>query len=182
MQLWSKGRSYITWLKFKPFTIQCHPVTLKGFSIQVLVNCEIFKLSLNLSFTHLMAQIACYELKRDLRSVMLKEIFHDSLKISKFTRISMENHSSMTGWQKIFFLIQILLIFGGRCNRYFWDIRLKIDRLPNFNMLFQLVLTNFSKANCFRFNRKLITWSTNAKGLLLQRRWRHEKEEATSWY
>ena len=59
------------------------------------------KLSLNLSLTHLRAQIACYELKGDLRSVMLKEIFHDSLKISKFTRICMENHSSVTGWQKL---------------------------------------------------------------------------------
>ena len=69
----------------------------------MLVNSEIFKLSLNLSPTRLMAQIACYELERDLRSVMLKEIFHDSLKISKFTRISIENHSSMTVWQKDFF-------------------------------------------------------------------------------
>ena len=34
---------------------------------------------------------------------MLKEIFHDSLKISKFTRICMVNHSSVTGWQKLFF-------------------------------------------------------------------------------
>ena len=31
------------------------------FSKQVLVNFEIFKLLLNLSFTHLRAQIACYE-------------------------------------------------------------------------------------------------------------------------
>ena len=98
-----KEKSYITWLKFKPYTIQRHPVTLEWFSIQVLVNSEIFKLSLNLSPTRLMAQIACYELERDLRSVMLKEIFHDSLKISKFTRISIENHSSMTVWQKDFF-------------------------------------------------------------------------------
>ena len=30
-----------------------------------------------------------------------------------------------------------------RCNRCFWDIRLKIYRLPNIYMLFQLVLTNF---------------------------------------
>ena len=44
----------------------------------------------------------------------LKEIFNDSLKISKFTGICMENHSSMTGWQlKVVFHIQILLIFGG---------------------------------------------------------------------
>ena len=39
----------------------------------------------------------------------------------------------------VIFLIQIniLMIFRGRCDRYFWDIRLKIYRLPNFNMLFQ---------------------------------------------
>ena len=77
---------------------------LEWFSIQVLVNSEIFKPSLNLSLTHLRTQIACYELKGDLRPVMLKEIFHDSLKISKFTRICMENHSSVTRWQKLFFL------------------------------------------------------------------------------
>ena len=35
-----------------------------------LVNSEIFKLSLNLSFTHLRAQIACYELKGDLSPVI----------------------------------------------------------------------------------------------------------------
>ena len=34
--------------------------------------------------------------------VMFKKIFHDSLKISKFTRSCMENHSSVTGWQKLF--------------------------------------------------------------------------------
>ena len=49
------------------------------------------------------AQISCYELK-DLSYLMLKEMFHDSLKISKFTRICKENHSSVTGWQKLFFL------------------------------------------------------------------------------
>ena len=76
---------------------------LEWFSIQVLVNSEVFKLSLNISLTHFRAKIVCYELKGDLRSVMLKEIFHDSLKISKFTRICMENHSSVTGWQKLFF-------------------------------------------------------------------------------
>ena len=39
---------------------------------------------------HLRAQSACYELKGDLSPVMLKEIFHDNLKITKFTRICME--------------------------------------------------------------------------------------------
>ena len=46
-------------------------------------------------------------------------------------------------------LIQMLPTFGGRCNRYFWDIRLKILRLPNFNMLFQLVLTKFFISELF---------------------------------
>ena len=36
---------------------------------------------------------------RYLQTATLTEIFHDSLKISKFTGICMENHSSMTGWQ-----------------------------------------------------------------------------------
>ena len=76
--------------------------TQSGLSSVLLVNSEIFKLSLNLSLTHLRTQSACYELKGDLSRVMLKEIFHDRLKISKFTRICIENHSSVTGWQKLF--------------------------------------------------------------------------------
>ena len=51
---------------------------------------------------------------------------------------------------KVVFLIQILLTFEGRCNRYFGDIGLKISlMLPNFNMLFQLVLTTFFKSELF---------------------------------
>ena len=53
---------------------------LEWFSVQLLVNSEIFKLSLNLSLMHLRAKSACYELKGDLSHVILKEIFHDSLK------------------------------------------------------------------------------------------------------
>ena len=33
---------------------------------------------------------------------MLKKIFHDNSK-SKFSRICMENHLRVTGWQKLFF-------------------------------------------------------------------------------
>ena len=55
---------------------------------------------------HLRAQIDCYELKGDLSPVMLKEIFHDSLKILKFTRICMENYSSVTGWEELFFSLK----------------------------------------------------------------------------
>ena len=70
------------------------------------------------------------------------------VKILEFTRICMENHASVTGWQKLF-LSLMLPTFGVRCHRYFWDIRLKILMLPNFNMLFQLVLTKFFKIEPF---------------------------------
>ena len=67
---------------------------------------------------------------------MLKEIFQDSFE-------NFEIHKDMYGrpckrdWMaKVVFLIQMLPTLGGRCNRYFWDIRLKILKLSNFNMLF----------------------------------------------
>ena len=34
---------------------------------------------------------------------MLKEIFHESFENFEITRICMENHASVTGWQKLFF-------------------------------------------------------------------------------
>ena len=43
---------------------------LKGLDLEFGLN---FKLLLNLSLTHLRAQIACYELKGDLSPVMLKK-------------------------------------------------------------------------------------------------------------
>ena len=46
-------------------------------------------------------------------------------------------------------LIQMLLTFCGRCNRYFWDIGLKILRLPDFNMVFEIVLTKFFQSELF---------------------------------
>ena len=52
---------------------------------------------------------------------------------------------------KVVFLIQMLVTFSGRCNRFFWDIRLKILMLPNFNMLFQRLPTKFFKSE--RFSR-----------------------------
>ena len=45
-------------------------------------------------------------------------------------------------------------------------VHLKIYRLPNFNMLFQFLLTKLPKANYFRVYRKLITGPTISKGLL----------------
>ena len=44
---------------------------------------------------HLRAQIARFELKEDLSPIMLEEIFHESLKNLKFTRIFMDYHSSV---------------------------------------------------------------------------------------
>ena len=52
----------------------------------------------------------------------------------------MKNYSSVAGWQEF---------SRGRCNRFFWDIRLKIYRLLNFNMLFQFLRTEFSKSKLF---------------------------------
>ena len=77
-------------------------------------------------------------------------MFHGRFfKISKLQGFVLK---SMQGWLdgRVIFPIQMLPTFGGRCNRYFWDVRLKIFRLPNFNMLFQLVLT---KLSCFRIYR-----------------------------
>ena len=99
--------------------------------------------------------------------LMLMEIFHDSFENFKITRIFV--WKTMQVWLldgKSFFLKQMLPTFGSRCKRYFWDIGLKILSLPNFNMLFELVLANFSKVNCFHVYRKLITWSSHAKSLL----------------
>ena len=76
--------------------------------IQILVNSKIFRLSLNLSLTHLTVQIACYELKGDLSPVMLKEVLYDSFENLKIKRISLENPASVDG--KIFFLIRIFYL------------------------------------------------------------------------
>ena len=97
---------------------------------------------------------------------MLKEIFHDSFENFNITRICMENHWKRDWMAKVVFLVQMLPTFSGRCNCYFWDIWLKICRLPNFNMLFKLALTKIFKVNCFRVDRKLITWSSHAKSLI----------------
>ena len=100
---------------------ESHPVMLAWFYIQILVNSKLFKLSCHLFLMHLRAQIVCFELKGDLSPVMLKDIFYDSFKKFNFkvTRICMENHSSVTVWKKVVFLILMPLTFGGHCNRYF---------------------------------------------------------------
>ena len=66
-------------------------------------NFEIFKTFVIPFLTQLRARIVCYELKGDLSPVMLKEIFHDSFENFEITRICVENHAGVTGWQKLCF-------------------------------------------------------------------------------
>ena len=121
------------------------------FSIQIiLVNSKIFKLSCNLFLTHLRAQILYYELKVDLSPVMLKEIFHDSFENFEITRICMENHASVTGWQKLFFSNKCFQLLAAVAIATF-----EILRLPIFNTLFQLVLTICFKSELFSFLLKV---------------------------
>ena len=85
---------------------------------------------------------------------MRKEKIWRELKNSKFTRICVEDHLSVIEWLEllllyIFFFIQILITFGRPYNWFFWDIRLKIYRLPKFNMLFQFPLRKFYKSKVF---------------------------------
>ena len=81
----------------------CHPVTLKWFSIRLLVNSGFFKLSLTFPYAFKGSNLPVINFKGILSSVMLKEIFQDSLKTPKFTRICTENPSGVNGCQKLFY-------------------------------------------------------------------------------
>ena len=81
-------------------TKSCHSVTFEWCSIQILVISQIFKLSLNLSLTHLRVKLP--ELKGHLSPVMLKEIFRDSFEKFEIYKNLNGNHASMTGWQSCF--------------------------------------------------------------------------------
>ena len=58
----------------------------------------------------------------------------------------MENHASVTGWQKLFFSYKCFQLSAAIA---------KILRLPIFNMLFQLVLTKFFKSELFSYLPKV---------------------------
>ena len=96
---------------------------------------EIFKLSWNISLSiNKGLKSPFYSWQAIWALKCIRERFNNSLKISKFTRICMENHSSMTGWQEFFpRVVSLLLSFGSCCNRFFWDIWFKFYRLSNFN-------------------------------------------------
>ena len=71
---------------------------------------------------------------------------------------------------KVVFLIQMLLTFDGRCNSYFLDIRrLKIHWFPNFNMLFQLVLTKLFRSELFSCLVKVDHVINSCKGPILDK-------------
>ena len=50
---------------------------------------------------------------------MLKEIFHDSLKNFEIYKDLYGKPFKCDWVVKVVFLLQILLVFGGRCNGYF---------------------------------------------------------------
>ena len=71
---------------------------------------------------------------------------------------------------RVVFLIQTLLVFGGRSNRSFYDIRLTLHRLLNFNMLFQFLPTEFSKSklfSCFEKVDHVTSYCKRPIGLLI---------------
>ena len=140
------------------------------FAIQSRLHGFPYKSSLYLSLLHWRVQITCDALKGDLSPVMLKEIFHESFEI---TRICMENHASVTGWQKLFFsninasnfqrplqplLLKDLEIYGWKYSGY-------LILICSFSLCWQ----NVSKLNCFRVYRKWITWSSHTKSLLISK-------------
>ena len=96
---------------------------------------------------------------------MLQKIFYNSFNISKFTRICMENHSSMNGWQKLFFPYKFFYFSAAIAiaafKIYSWKFTGYLILICSFSSCWK----NFSKVNCFRVYRKLIMWSTKAKGL-----------------
>ena len=66
-----------------------------------------------------MAQSACYELKGDFHSFMLKENTSPQFGNFKIYKDLYGKPFKRDWMAKVVFLIQILLTFGGHCNRYF---------------------------------------------------------------
>ena len=80
---------------------------------------------------------------------------------------------------RVVFLIQLLLIFSGRCNCYFWDIWLEIYRLPNFNRIFQLVLLKLFKSGLFLCNIECIHRMSRCSKT--KKRWPHWSSKQIPW-
>ena len=95
---------------------------------------------------------------------MLKEIFHDSYKISKFTRICMETYSSVTGWQKLFFSYKSFCFSAAVAMATFaihgWKFTGYLILICFYSSCY------FSKPNCFCVYRKsLFNVPTNSHGV-----------------
>ena len=63
---------------------------------------EIFKTVMKYVLKHHRTQISFYFIKAIRVLKCVKERFNEGLKILEFTRICMENHASVTGWQDLF--------------------------------------------------------------------------------
>ena len=86
----------------------------------------------------------------------------------------MANHSSVTGWQELFFPYKSFWFLVAVANRCFWSIRLRIYRLPNFNMLFQFLLTKLFKSELFSCLQKV----DHVTNILLQKAY---KQSYSRW-
>ena len=74
------------------------------------------------------------------------------------------------GAKKIFWKVQY-------CNRYLWDVRIKMYRLPDFYMLIRFLLKSFNENELLSCLQKVDMWPTIAKGLLLS----NIKTECSFW-
>ena len=76
----------------------------------------------------------------------MRKRLHDSFRIYK----DFYGKPCKLDWvAKVVFLIQMLLSVAVAIATFEFNIRLKILRLPNFNMLFQVMLTEFFKSELF---------------------------------
>ena len=155
-KIYLKNLEYI--LKNRHRHHHCHHHNL-SYCHCLLVNFEIFKLLLNFPFAFKGSKGLLW-IKRRFESHNTQGNISREFENFKIYKDLYGKPFKRDWMAKVFRLIQILLTFGGRCNRYFWDLRLKIYRLLNFNMFFQLVLKKFYKSEL---------WSTNAKGLSLSK-------------
>ena len=89
---------------------------------------------------------------------MLQKIFYNSLNISKFTRICMENNSSVIGWQELFspykfFYFSAAIVIIAFEILYRWKFTVYLILI--IFMLFQFMLTKILKRELFSCVQKV---------------------------